>query len=83
MATGDLPQVGEDDEDRLLSGWIPRKSDAKRFAQARDGDDLMVSFECDLCIFWKLYGRAPSSESETDRFGMDCIRRVNLDAFWS
>ena len=43
----------------------------------------MVSFECDLCVFWKLYGRAPAAENATDRFGMDCIRRVNLDAFWS
>lgn len=83
VATGDLPQVGIDDEDRLLSGWIPRKSDVGKYAQARDGDDLMVSFECDLCVFGKLYGRPPSPVSTTDTFSLACIRRVNLDAFWS
>ena len=75
--------VAVDDEDRLLSGWIPRKSDVAKFGQARDGDDLMVTFECDLCIFWKLYRRGPSYSNPTDKFGLDCIRRVNLDAFWS
>ena len=83
VATGDLPQVRADDEDRLLSGWIPRKSDVGKFSQARDGDDLMVSFECDLCIFWKLYKRGPEVGNQTDNFAMSCIRRINLDAFWS
>ena len=75
--------MGVDDEDRLLSGWIPRRSDLAKFAQARDGDDLMVSFECDLCVFWKLYGRPPRLDNPTDCFSLAYIRRVNLDAFWS
>jgi hypothetical protein len=66
-----------------MSGWIPRKSDFGKFAQARNGDDLMVSFECDLCIFHKLYARPPVPNDPTDQFSMACIRRVNLDAFWS
>jgi hypothetical protein len=83
VATGDLPQARADDEDRLLSGWIPRKSDVGKFSQARDGDDLMVSFECNLCIFWKLYKRGPEVGNQTDNFAMSYIRRINLDAFWS
>jgi hypothetical protein len=55
----------------------------KKYAQARDGDDLMVSFECDVSVFWKLYGRAPILSIEADKFSMDCIHRINLDAFWS
>lgn len=83
IATGDLPTVGENDEDRLLSGWVQKKSDRGRFVEARNGDDLMVSFECDLCIFGKLYGRLPVSDNANDTFSLSCIRRINLDAFWS
>lgn len=44
----------------------------------------MVPFECDLCIFWKLKGREPVSESsDQDKVLLKCICRVNLDAFWS
>lgn len=44
----------------------------------------MVSFECDTCIFWKLYNRdANPGENEKDAFALQCIRRINLDAFWS
>ncbi|KAI2491132.1 hypothetical protein MHU86_23418 [Fragilaria crotonensis] len=50
---------------------------------ARDGDDLMVSFECDMCIFGKLFARPPETENEKDNFSLRCIRRINLDAFWS
>lgn len=83
IATGDTPRSGINDEDRLMSGWVPRKVDAGRFTVARDGDDLMVSFECDFCIFWKLYNRSPDTGDERDQFVMRCIRRINLDAFWS
>jgi hypothetical protein len=78
-----MPRAGANDEDRLLSGWVPRKSDHARFMEARNGDNLMISFECDRCIFWKLYHRAPEATNEQDKFRLDCIRRINLDAFWS
>ena len=71
------------DDDRLASGWITRKDDKERYVDARDGDDLLVSFECDVCIFQKLWDREPNSELEVDKLAMVCIRRVNLDAFWS
>jgi hypothetical protein len=44
---------------------------------------LMVSFECDFCVFTKLHNRLPSKELEQDKLAMACIRRINLDAFWS
>ena len=45
----------------------------------------MASFECDVCIFSKLYQRLPNElgGSEQDDFAMACIRRIVLDAFWS
>jgi hypothetical protein len=75
-----------DDEDRIRSGWKPRRGHDKKFTVARDGDDLLVSFECDVCIFSKLYRRLPMSSAlhkESDEFAMACIRRITLDAFWS
>ena len=45
----------EGDDDRLRSGWIVKRVDNRRFCVARDGDDLLVSFECDWCIFGKVY----------------------------
>ena len=66
-----------------MSGWAPRKSDMGRFSSARNGDNLMVPFECDFCVFGKLFDHVPSAENEQDVFAMGCIRRVILDAFWS
>jgi hypothetical protein len=43
----------------------------------------MVPFECDLCIFRKLNGRSPREGDPIDGLLSGCIRRANLDAFWS
>jgi hypothetical protein len=76
--------ISEDgDDDRLRSGWTVKRIDRKRFCVARDGDDLLVSFECDICVFAKVYKRLPIVASDNDSFCLGCIRRVNLDAFWS
>jgi hypothetical protein len=71
------------DEDRIESGWTSRKSEERKFVSARDGEDLLVPFECDSCIYSKLYRVRLNSETldEAQRFGLACIRRVNLDAF--
>jgi hypothetical protein len=78
-----LLTAADGDDDRLASGWIARKDDKERYVDARDGDNLLVSFECDVCIFQKLWDREPNSELEVEKLAMMCIRRVNLDAFWS
>ena len=72
------------DEDRLESGWAAKESDRIRYGEAREGDDLLVPFECDFCVFAKLTGRLFGREAvDSDVFLMSCIRRVILDAFWS
>ena len=71
------------DEDRLLAGWKSRSSDVRKYSEARDGDDLMISFECDFCVFRKITGRGVNMEDDSDRRLAGCIRRVILDAFWS
>ena len=71
------------DEDRLKSGWKTKAGDKNRYGEARDGDDLLVAFECDTCVFAKVVGRLPVVTFEKDIFLMACIRRVILDAFWS
>jgi hypothetical protein len=43
----------------------------------------MVPFECNLCIFRKLSRRAPREGDPVDALLSGCIRRINLDAFWS
>jgi hypothetical protein len=48
-------RLNDEDEDRLSSGWARRPEDSTRFRSGRDGDDLMVSFECDECVFGKLF----------------------------
>jgi hypothetical protein len=51
---------------------------------ARRGDHLMISFECDLCIFRELRDQsAPDLTNLIDSLLMLSIRRMNLDALWS
>ena len=53
------------------------------FHEARDGDHILIPFECDLCIFRKLRKVDPLVISSKDQLLLVCIRRMNLDAFWS
>jgi hypothetical protein len=73
------------DEGIFTSGWRPQMDDDTRYKSARNGDDLMVPFECGWCIFGKLFKRTPdiSGTSDSDLFAMCCICRVVLDVFWS
>jgi hypothetical protein len=57
--------------------------DAKRFKAARNGDHFMCPFMCDLCHFRRLKWRDPDSSEASDELTLLCIRRANLDAFWS
>jgi hypothetical protein len=44
----------------------------------------MISFECDICIFCKLWDQsAPDLYNPIDSLLMLSIRRMNLDALWS
>ena len=53
------------------------------YLKARDGDSILVPFECDLCVFRKLRQENPVSSNPQDDLLLACIRRMNLDAFWS
>ena len=55
----------------------------KRFMEARNGDHLMVPFQCELCHFRNIYGREPEVHNLKDKEFFVFARRANLDAFWS
>ena len=70
--------MDEDGEPMPLVG-----SDADRFCQAHNGDNLLTPFQCDRCHFLNLLGRPPTSSVAHDVRLLKCIRRSNLDAFWA
>jgi hypothetical protein len=65
------------------SAWGNKHRAPDEYLVARDGDHLLVPFECDLCIFRKLHMNDLSPTSEQDRLLLACYRHVTLDAFWS
>ena len=65
----------EEHLDGNLQNLWRTKFDKTRFDVARDGDHLMASFRCDLCVF--------QQESAMDIRNLGIIWRANLDAFWS
>jgi predicted nuclease of predicted toxin-antitoxin system len=72
------------DEDRLGNCWRTSKPDERVFHYARNGDHLMVAFECDFCVFRKIRpGERPNLIHGCDTLLLACIRRVNLDSFLS
>ena len=62
---------------------IKRDDHHTRFKAARDGDHLMVPFQCELCHFRNVQDRDPDAGSPEDVKMMVYMRRVNLDLFWS
>jgi hypothetical protein len=65
--------------------WRRKQKTRKEiYLVARRGDHLMISFECDLCIFRTLRDQsAPDLTNSIDSLLMLSIRRMNLDALWS
>ena len=55
----------------------------RHFNVGRDGDHLVLPFECDICICRKLKRTNPAVVSTRDTLLLACIRRINLDAMWS
>ena len=70
----------EEEEDRFKGAWEVGW-DSHEYLVARDGDHLITSFECDLCIFVKLKNRYPIATSDQDKRLAACIWRVILDTF--
>lgn len=82
-AKHDDSKVRDSDQMRLEELWSTLHRDTEDFSHGRDGDHMLVCFECDLCIFRKLRRIDPNEKSEKDSLLLACIRRANLDAMWS
>jgi hypothetical protein len=67
------PTGNKDHEDRMTSVWRQKPRDQNAFKKARKGDNLMVQFECDWCVFGKLNGCLPDPTNVTDILLMACI----------
>ena len=76
-------EKSEKDRTRLQKVWkhAHRKSNEHKYA--RNGDHLMVPFECDRCIFWKLKCPRFIPGNYQDEMLSDCICQANLNDFWS
>jgi len=72
----------EEEECRLATEGQDPES-VKDYTYARPGDHLMTVFECDTCVFRKLFRRDPIYGKASDDLALVVIRRVLLDAFWS
>ena len=62
---------------------VTEKEDANRFLFARNGDNLVTPFQCDLCHFRNLMERDPVANLPQDIRLQKLIRRANLDALWA
>jgi hypothetical protein len=61
--------------------WRPREAHS-RYKVARDGDNLVTIFQCDLCCFCNLQQRDPLPGLPKDTLLLCVIRRAQLDALW-
>ena len=70
------------DVKRLEVAWKDKHRKRGDLLAARNGDHLLVPYECPLCVFRILKGCSPSTNSQADSLLLDCIQRSILDAFW-
>ena len=76
---GDVfPQMMLNDD---VQGFVDDPMEMERFKFARNGDNYLCPFQCDLCQFRSLHLRDPE-ENMQDVATMCCIHRATLDAFW-
>jgi hypothetical protein len=61
--------------------WRPPEA-LRRYKEARNGDNLITSFQCDLCCFHNLQLRDPIPGHQQDNLLLCTIRRANLDSMW-
>jgi hypothetical protein len=72
------------DRPRMQKSWGRKARSEDDYLRERDGDCTLVPFKCDLCIFRKLAKvKLPQPGNPQHSLLMSCIRRLNLDAFWS
>jgi hypothetical protein len=78
----DFPVLGQQDLDALLIDKA-LEDDPKRFQEGRDGDHLMYPFQCEEYHFININGSLPEKKNAADTLLLSCMRRANIDAFWS
>jgi hypothetical protein len=61
--------------------WRPLEA-LQRYKVARDGDNLLTPFQCDLCWFRNLQRRDPLQDVPHDTLLLCVIRHALLDALW-
>ena len=64
-----------------VQGFVDDPTESERFKFARDGDNYLCPFQCDLCQFRNVQKREPESNPQDDAT-LCAIRRATLDAFW-
>jgi hypothetical protein len=76
--------LGQQDLDAsLIDESFLEDDDPKRFQEGKDGDHLMCPFQCEDCHFINIQGWAPKPDNPCDVLLLCCMRRANLDSFWS
>ena len=57
--------------------------DPKKFKEARDGNHMMLPFQCDMCHFVNIQNRLLVRGRQADHLLLMVIHRANLDSFWA
>jgi hypothetical protein len=69
---------------RLIKSWGRKTKSANYYLHTRDANCTLIPFECNLCIFRKLTKtKSPDTRNSQHSLLIACIRRINLDSFWS
>ena len=82
--TGDnypIAKLATYEEDELDE--LDDEVEEKKFKHARNGNNFIVPFQCDLCHFRNIQGRNPGIQPQQDKTLLIGIRRAILDSFWS
>jgi pyruvate-formate lyase-activating enzyme len=62
---------------------VPVWQDKHTCVRARNGDNLMCPFQCDMCHSRNIKKRDPSRDDLLDKNLLRGIRRASLDAFFA
>jgi hypothetical protein len=69
--------------DKVTGEPLIEEGTERQYLEARPGDHLLCSSECEACGFRRLSGAWARVEDHTDEMTMNFTRPANLNAFWS
>ena len=79
-----FPVLGDDNADNSLMGVNDLEpDDPQRFKETRDGDHMMLPFQCDMCHFINIYHQLPIVGNSGDDLLIKVICQANLDSLWA